>query len=66
MRPDEQELKRWGHQFARTWDKYFRDYPNRPVIFCGLVSSFLGDHSTVPAGRYFTIGSCTRSISLQC
>ena len=43
LRPDEAELKKWGPGFQRTWEKYFAKQVNRPVMFVGVVSSFLGD-----------------------
>ena len=45
VRPDEAELKRWGPGFERTGQKYFAKQINRPVVFVGVVSSFLGDQS---------------------
>ncbi|KAL1800515.1 hypothetical protein ACET3X_000857 [Alternaria dauci] len=37
----------------------FKDAPNRPLMLCGLVSCFLGDPASIPAGQYVTTGTYT-------
>ncbi|KZT68076.1 GMC oxidoreductase [Daedalea quercina L-15889] len=56
LRPSADELKVIGPQFRRRWESYFRDAPDKPVIWFGAVSEYVGDPSTVPKRKYLTIG----------
>ncbi|KAM0750414.1 alcohol oxidase [Meredithblackwellia eburnea MCA 4105] len=55
-RPNEQELAEMGPDFQKVWKEYFENAPDKPVMFGGVVSSFLGDHSLLPPGRYMMLG----------
>ena len=59
LRPTEEDVDALGPEFRAAWDKDFKNAPNRPLMLCGLVSCFLGDPASVPAGQYATTGTYT-------
>ncbi|KAH9921137.1 GMC oxidoreductase-domain-containing protein [Fomitopsis serialis] len=56
LRPFPDELELIGPQFRERWETYFKDVPDKPVIWCGAVSEYVGDPSTVPKRKYASIG----------
>jgi alcohol oxidase len=59
LRPSNAEVESLGPKFQAAWEKDFKDEPSRPLVLTGVVSSFLGDPSLVPAGQYCAMGYCT-------
>ncbi|GAA5862491.1 hypothetical protein JCM1840_004200 [Sporobolomyces johnsonii] len=57
LRPTEEELKGMGKDFNKFFDQYFRDKPDKPVMFSSIVSGAYADHSLLPPGKYFTMFS---------
>ncbi|KAG8716985.1 hypothetical protein FRC08_008397 [Ceratobasidium sp. 394] len=55
IRPTEEELKEMGPAFQKGWDTYFKDKPDKPVMFASVVNGFFGDHTLVPPGKYFSM-----------
>ncbi|CAE6420515.1 unnamed protein product [Rhizoctonia solani] len=55
IRPTEEELKEMGPAFQKAWDSYFKDKPDKPVMFASIVNAFFGDHTLVPPGKYFSM-----------
>ncbi|KAF8151496.1 GMC oxidoreductase-domain-containing protein [Crassisporium funariophilum] len=55
IRPDQQELKEMGPEFGALWDKYFKDKPDKPVMFGSIVSAAYADHTLLPPGKYVTM-----------
>ncbi|KIM85095.1 alcohol oxidase [Piloderma croceum F 1598] len=55
IRPTEQELKEMGPEFNELWDRYFKDKPDKPVMFGSIVSGAYADHSLLPPGKYMTM-----------
>ncbi|QRW14249.1 GMC oxidoreductase [Ceratobasidium sp. AG-Ba] len=55
IRPTEQELKEMGPAFQKGWDSYFKEKPDKPVMFASVVNGFFGDHTLVPPGKYFSM-----------
>ncbi|KAG6381632.1 hypothetical protein JVT61DRAFT_231 [Boletus reticuloceps] len=55
IRPTEEELKEMGPEFNALWDKYFKDKPDKPVMFGSIVSGAYADHSLLPPGKYMTM-----------
>ncbi|THH07338.1 hypothetical protein EW145_g3449 [Phellinidium pouzarii] len=55
IRPTEEELKEMGPEFNKLWDTYFKDKPDKPVMFGSIVSGAYADHSLLPPGKYFTM-----------
>ncbi|KAG2136144.1 GMC oxidoreductase-domain-containing protein [Suillus cothurnatus] len=55
IRPTEEELKEMGPEFNALWDKYFKDKPDKPVMFGSIVSAAYADHSLLPPGKYMTM-----------
>ncbi|KAK4699218.1 alcohol oxidase, partial [Phenoliferia sp. Uapishka_3] len=56
-RPTEAEVVKMGPEFQKVWKDYFVNKTDKPVMFGGAVSSFLGDHSLLPPGKYMMMGS---------
>ena len=54
IRPTEEELKTMGPEFNELWNRYFKDKPDKPVMFGSIVAggvlfspkrpSILSDH----------------------
>jgi alcohol oxidase len=59
LRPTESEVKALGPDFEELWNKDFQNQKSRPMMLIAAVSAFLGDHSTIPVGQYFTMGTYT-------
>jgi alcohol oxidase len=55
IRPTEEELKEMGAEFNELWNKYFKDKPDKPVMFGSIVSGAYADHSLLPPGKYMTM-----------
>jgi len=55
IRPTEEELKEMGPEFNKLWDTYFKDKPDKPVMFGSIVSGAYADHSLLPPGKYMTM-----------
>lgn len=52
VRPTAAELDTMGPDFKKVWEEYFVNAPDKPVMFGCSIAGFLGDHTTVPAGKY--------------
>ncbi|KAF9456918.1 GMC oxidoreductase-domain-containing protein [Collybia nuda] len=55
IRPTEEELKEMGPEFNALWNTYFKDKPDKPVMFGSIVSGAYADHSLLPPGKYMTM-----------
>ncbi|KII84858.1 hypothetical protein PLICRDRAFT_179188 [Plicaturopsis crispa FD-325 SS-3] len=55
IRPTEAELKEMGPEFNKLWDTYFKDKPDKPVMFGSIVSGAYADHALLPPGKYITM-----------
>lgn len=55
IRPTEAELKEMGPEFNALWDKYFKNKPDKPVMFGSIVSGAYADHTLLPPGKYITM-----------
>jgi alcohol oxidase len=51
-----------GPEFNALWDKYFKDKPDKPVMFGSIVSGAYADHTLLPPGKYITM--CVFSLFL--
>ncbi|KAJ7237305.1 GMC oxidoreductase-domain-containing protein, partial [Mycena haematopus] len=56
FRPNAEDLKELGPEFAARWKTHFENAPDKPVIWIGSVATFPGDPSNIPARKYFGIG----------
>ncbi|KAH8812607.1 alcohol dehydrogenase, partial [Xylogone sp. PMI_703] len=59
VRPTEAEVEELGGDFKTLWDRDFKEQKERPLTVSGLISSFLGDPTTVPEGQYFSMAAFT-------
>jgi len=55
IRPTEAELKEMGPEFNELWDRYFKDKPDKPVMFGSIVAGAYADHTLLPPGKYVTM-----------
>ncbi|KAN0088466.1 GMC oxidoreductase [Tylopilus felleus] len=55
IRPTVEELKEMGPEFNTLWDRYFKDKPDKPVMFGSIVSGAYADHTLLPPGKYITM-----------
>ncbi|KAJ6460493.1 methanol oxidase [Mycena vitilis] len=55
IRPTEAELKEMGPEFNKLWDTYFKDKPDKPVMFGAVVSAAYADHTLLPPGKYISM-----------
>ncbi|KAJ7583061.1 GMC oxidoreductase-domain-containing protein [Mycena floridula] len=55
IRPTPEELKEMGPEFNALWDTYFKDKPDKPVMFGSIVSGAYADHALLPPGKYITM-----------
>ncbi|SGZ28435.1 BQ5605_C027g10336 [Microbotryum silenes-dioicae] len=71
MRPTEEEVRSMNcPAFQKVWDEYYKQKPDAPVIICGAIATFLGDHALLPPNnKYMMCGvydvSCLLQLSLQ-
>ncbi|THU99672.1 alcohol oxidase [Dendrothele bispora CBS 962.96] len=59
MRPTEEDLKELGPDFEHRWKTYFENAPDKPVIWVGVCSCFLGDITIAPPRKYYSVGYFT-------
>lgn len=55
IRPTEEELKEMGPEFNELWNRYFKDKPDKPVMFGSIVAGAYADHTLLPPGNYVTM-----------
>ncbi|KAL4253749.1 GMC oxidoreductase family protein [Abortiporus biennis] len=56
IRPSEEELKAIGPEFTERWKSYFENAPDKPAMWIGAVSMLVGDVTTTPNRKYFSLG----------
>lgn len=54
LRPSEEQIKSFTPSFKELYDRDFKDHPERPMMLLATIAGYLGDHSTVEKGQYFT------------
>ncbi|KAM5342227.1 hypothetical protein ACJ41O_015258 [Fusarium nematophilum] len=57
--PAEAGFDALGPSFRTAWDRDFKKTADKPLMLTGLMSYFLGDHSTIPEGQYATVLNIT-------
>ncbi|KII85161.1 hypothetical protein PLICRDRAFT_116683 [Plicaturopsis crispa FD-325 SS-3] len=60
MRPNAEDLKELGPDFEETYSSYFANAPDKPVIWIGQVSAYLGDPSVASPRKYYSVGYYTQ------
>ena len=57
-----------GPEFNELWDRYFKDKPDKPVVFGSIVAGAYADHTLLPPGNYITMYVkkmlCRREVTL--
>ncbi|KFZ19473.1 hypothetical protein V502_03637 [Pseudogymnoascus sp. VKM F-4520 (FW-2644)] len=56
IRPTDCEVAALGKEFQAAWYRDFKNQPNRPLMLMALVSSYLGDQSSIPPGYIHIVG----------
>ncbi|KAJ3806589.1 hypothetical protein EV368DRAFT_76416 [Lentinula lateritia] len=51
----EEDFKDLGPDFEERWNEYFVNAPDKPVIWFGPSSFLLGDHTTAPVRKYYSL-----------
>lgn len=64
MRPSEAEVATLGPAFQKAWEADFKNSPTKPIMLCGVVNSFLGDHKILNeaadgVSQYASVGTYT-------
>ncbi|KAI9453452.1 alcohol oxidase-like protein [Lactarius psammicola] len=59
-RPKPSEVAELGTEFQEYWDSYFANAPDKPVLWMGISSAFVGDPTMVPPRKYYTLGFYTQ------
>ena len=44
-----------GPEFNELWNRYFKDKPDKPVMFGSIVGGAYADHTLLPPGKYITM-----------
>lgn len=57
IRPSEAQIRALGPEFEDTWNKDFKDNPNKPLMMVAFINGFIGDPSAIDPGQYATIGA---------
>ncbi|EIW74284.1 hypothetical protein CONPUDRAFT_67656, partial [Coniophora puteana RWD-64-598 SS2] len=55
IRPTEEEPKEMEPEFNKLWGTYFKDKPDKPIMFCVIVAGAYADHTLLPPGKYITM-----------
>ncbi|KAH9921114.1 alcohol oxidase [Fomitopsis serialis] len=55
LRPSVEDLETIGPEFTEQWQRVFADAPDKPVMWVGTLSMFVGDPSSVPARKYSSL-----------
>ncbi|KAI0354317.1 alcohol oxidase-like protein [Trametes cingulata] len=56
LRPFKEDLDVIGEAFRKRWLEYYAPAPDKPVLWMGTVSLFLGDRAKVSIDRSFSVG----------
>ncbi|CCM05912.1 uncharacterized protein FIBRA_08150 [Fibroporia radiculosa] len=56
LRPSSTELEIIGPEFSQRWKEYFVNAPDKPVMFLGSVSMYMGSLPIDPERKYFSMG----------
>ncbi|KAI0066429.1 alcohol oxidase-like protein [Artomyces pyxidatus] len=56
MRPTPTELDSFGSAFKERWESFYAAKPDKAVLFIEACAMLVGDPTTSPAGKYFSMG----------
>ncbi|KAJ6437365.1 glucose-methanol-choline (gmc) oxidoreductase [Purpureocillium lavendulum] len=59
IRPSEADVDAMGTNFRETWDRDFKDEPDRPVAIITSLNCFPGDPSALPVAQFMSASSFT-------
>jgi alcohol oxidase len=54
-RPTPSEVAELGPEFQEHWESYFANAPDKPVLWMGIGSTFVGDYTVVPPRKYYSM-----------
>ncbi|KAK7688538.1 hypothetical protein QCA50_008076 [Cerrena zonata] len=55
LRPTKEEVEKIGPAFSKKWEAFYANAPDKPVIWLGTMAQFVGDFSTAPNQKFFTV-----------
>ncbi|KAI0839680.1 alcohol oxidase-like protein [Hypoxylon sp. FL0890] len=56
-RPDESEVDTLGPAFRESWNRDFKDNPNKPLALMSLINTFPGDPTNLVPGQYLAVSA---------
>ncbi|KDQ20446.1 hypothetical protein BOTBODRAFT_626187 [Botryobasidium botryosum FD-172 SS1] len=57
LRPNAKELEEIGPDFQQRWETFFKDAPDKPVLWMGGGGLMPGDYSIAPRRNFFAMGT---------
>ncbi|KAJ7275401.1 GMC oxidoreductase-domain-containing protein [Mycena haematopus] len=55
LRPNAEDLKELGSDFEGRWKSYFENAPDKPIIWIGPLSLYVGDPANPPPGKCYSL-----------
>ncbi|KAI0487114.1 GMC oxidoreductase [Xylaria cf. heliscus] len=55
----EEDATSLGPEFKATWERDFKDKPNRPLMLMALLNAYFGPPERAEPGQFVTVGTCT-------
>ncbi|KAH9891941.1 alcohol oxidase-like protein [Cubamyces lactineus] len=56
LRPSRQDLDIIGDAFRKRWLEFFAPFPDKPVLWMGVMSLLAGERPPTPGKKYFSVG----------
>lgn len=55
LRPSEEQINSFVPSLKELYDRDFKDRPEKPMMLLATFAGYLGDHSIIESGQYFTV-----------
>lgn len=59
LRPSKTDVASFSPALRRAWEKDFEPRSERPLMLISTLAAYVGDHSTIDEGQYFSCGAYT-------
>lgn len=59
LRPSKTDVSSFSPALRQAWERDFEPRPERPLMLISTLAAYVGDHSTVDEGQYFSCGAYT-------
>ncbi|KAF8896176.1 hypothetical protein BD779DRAFT_1608499 [Infundibulicybe gibba] len=60
IRPNAEDLKEIGPAFAKRWQDYFANAPDKPIMWIGTLAAYAGANPAAPRRKYFSMTYFTK------